>query len=82
MSMRVGINETNATPIPSQPTPTPTLTFLAPCVGDCDGAGVVTVSDLVKGVNLAACQCESARGSRMREERSTSRSLSTACATR
>jgi hypothetical protein len=35
-------------------TPTPTATVLpSACVGDCDGNGVVTVSDLITGVNIA-----------------------------
>jgi len=35
-------------------TPTPTATVLpSTCVGDCDGNGVVTVSDLITGVNIA-----------------------------
>jgi hypothetical protein len=37
---------------PTTPTPTPT-TMPGPCVGDCDGNGVVTVDGVVKMVNIA-----------------------------
>ena len=39
-----------ASPTPS-PSPTPVLTVL-PCVGDCDGNGVVSVAELIKGVDI------------------------------
>ncbi|MGH7789204.1 MAG: hypothetical protein ACRERC_20205 [Candidatus Binatia bacterium] len=35
------------------PTPTPTATAMAPCVGDCNGNGVVTINELIVGVNIA-----------------------------
>ena len=43
------------TPTPtSTPTPTPTpILPPGPCVGDCGGSGVVTITDLVVGVNIA-----------------------------
>lgn len=34
----------------AQPTPTPTAT---PCVGDCNGNGVVTIDELIVGVNIS-----------------------------
>lgn len=38
----------------NQFTPTPTVTPTAgPCVGDCDGSGDVSVSEIIKGVNIA-----------------------------
>jgi hypothetical protein len=40
------------TPTPSTEPPTPTATP-GPCVGDCDGNGEVSVSDLIVGVNIA-----------------------------
>lgn len=35
------------------PTPTPTVPMDFPCVGDCNGDGVVTIDDLIKMVNIA-----------------------------
>jgi len=35
------------------PTPTPTVPMDFPCVGDCNGDGVVTINDLIKMVNIA-----------------------------
>jgi hypothetical protein len=35
------------------PTPTPTPTIAISCVGDCNGNGVVTIDELIKGVNIA-----------------------------
>jgi hypothetical protein len=42
---------TNATATPTDPTPQPTLPSI--CAGDCSDDGVVTVSELVQGVNIA-----------------------------
>src|SRR5262249_616457 len=42
------------TPTPPNETPTPTATATPiPCVGDCDGNGEVSVSDVILGVNIA-----------------------------
>ncbi len=42
------------TPMPTEAdTPTPTLPLNRPCVGDCDGDGMVSISELVRGVNIA-----------------------------
>jgi hypothetical protein len=45
------------TPVPSTPTPsnTPTNTIPAerPCVGDCDQNGALSISELIRGVNIA-----------------------------
>ncbi len=35
------------------PTPTPTPLPIPACVGDCDGAGVVAINELISGVNIA-----------------------------
>ena len=47
-----------ATPTPTQPTATATAittptTNETPCVGDCSGSGVVSISNLILGVNIA-----------------------------
>lgn len=42
----------SATASPEAPTATPTVTPIA-CVGDCDGRGDVTISDLIRGVSIA-----------------------------
>ncbi len=43
-----------ATPTRAQePTPTRIPPTPGPCIGDCDGDGVISISELVKGVNIA-----------------------------
>ncbi len=41
-----------STPPPTPPTPEATPT-LGACVGDCEGDGMVVISDLIRGVNIA-----------------------------
>jgi hypothetical protein len=42
------------TPLPSQtPLPNPTLSPGASCSGDCDGDGVVSIAELIRGVGIA-----------------------------
>lgn len=41
-----------ATPSAGEPTASPTPSPTPACVGDCDGDGMVTVADLVRGVNI------------------------------
>jgi hypothetical protein len=50
------VTPTAMTPTPPSsdtPTPTPTPTGPAVCVGDCNGDGMVTVNELITGVNIA-----------------------------
>ena len=41
------------TPIVPAATPTAVLNLVAECPGDCSGDGVVTINDLITGVNIA-----------------------------
>lgn len=40
------------TPAPTD-TPSPTIPAVRPCVGDCNGDGMLSISELIRGVNIA-----------------------------